>query len=988
MLAAVLAHSYTYFLWGHPYGFINFVSEALFVGFFLKQGRRNLIALDGAFWLLLGMPLAWLYHGVFLHMDATTASFIMLKQGVNGVFNAMLVSLAVCFLPLGKLFQPQQSYDRVSLKEYLFDLLVMMVMLPALLLTMLQIRHEKDNLESGIVAELSLMSTSLQLSIHSWFQQHLLAVQELARLAGISSLTPSPGLQHETEILKQTFPDFVGLHVENAGGRSVAFSPKVNERGESTIGHDFSDRRWFQDARVKKQPVVSELIRGRIGVFAPITVIAVPIIREHQFLGTAVGALDLKKVQDLLQPYGRGRIGGITLTDSHHQIIASTDPERLPMQVWDRKKTGLTQSLNAQMYRWYPADPELPSMTRWKKSFYVREIPLGPELPWKLIVEVPVAPLQHSLYAIYVKNLAVMALLIALAMLFSLLLSRTLTRPIEQLSQVTADLPEKLLDVRNLNWPGSSALEINALIVNIQFMAQTLEKYFHNLQAQSNELRQSLSLQSATLESTADGILVVNRQGKIVSANNKFKELWRIPEAIINSGDDERALAYVLDQLTDSQAFLEKVREIYANPALESFHILHFKDGRVFERYSVPQYLDEQIVGRVWSFRDVTTRKRDEAGRLQVSKLESLATLAGGIAHDFNNILTAIMGNIGLAMLDYQRGEHNLERLNEADKACLQAKTLARQLLTFAKGGAPVKESVSLKNIISEAVSFASRGSQVKCNLNSMDNLWAVEVDPGQISQVFQNLVINAVQAMPAGGTLEIHGENLELKTRGNPILNPGRYVKISFQDQGMGIPEEYLPKIFDPYFTTKQSGSGLGLATAYSIIKNHQGHLGVESCLGKGTVFQVYLPASEHVFTAPPADEGEVQKGQGKILVMDDEEIVRKLLGDALGFLGYQVSFAGDGAEALELFIKAQESGKAFDAVILDLTVPAGMGGKETIGKLLEIDPHVKAIVSSGYSEDPIMSEFKKYGFAGVIAKPYKVSELSRVLHAITGNG
>jgi PAS domain S-box-containing protein len=881
--------------------------------------------------------------------------------------------------------------------------------------------------------------------------------------------------------------------------------------GESTLGHDFSDRLWFKDARAQRQPVVSELILGRIGVFAPITVIAVPVIRGDQFLGTAGAALNLKKVQDLLQPYSQGKTRVITLSDFHNRIIASTAPERTPMQVWERKKTGVYQPLNAQMYHWYPDDPQLPSMTRWKQSFYVQEISLAPELPWKLFIEAPVAPLQQTLYAIYVKNLAIMALLMTLALFFSLLVSRTLTRPLAQLSRVTADLPGKLFDVRNLDWPGSSSLEINALIANAKSMAQTMEENFHNLQSQSNELRQSLSLQNATLESTADGILVVNLQGKIVSSNKKFREMWRIPEEIVNAGDDEQALAYVLQQLADPPSFLAKVGELYAQPAAESFDLIHFQDGRVFERYSIPQYLDEQIVGRVWSFRDVTTRtlveealyqseakyralvettatgyviidsqgqvldanpeyvrlsghrtqeeiirrkatewiaphdqerygaavaacaaqgfvrhleidylgpggrvlpveinatclrtgddykilslvhditdrKQDEAGRLQVSKLESLATLAGGIAHDFNNILTAIMGNIGLAMLDYQRGEHNRARLQEAEKACLQAKTLARQLLTFAKGGAPVKELVSLGNIIAEAVSFASRGSQVKCDLSAAADLWAVEADPGQISQVFQNLVINAVQAMPTGGTLEVLGENLEVKAGESQNLNPGRYVKISFQDQGIGIPEEYLPKIFDPYFTTKQTGSGLGLATAYSIVKSHQGHLGVESRLGKGAVFQVYLPASEQAFAPPVVDEGKVQQGQGRILVMDDEDMVRKLLGDALSFLGYEACFAGEGKEALKLFLEGEKTGQNFDAVILDLTVPAGMGGKETLGELLKINPRVKVIVSSGYSEDPVMAKFEEYGFAGVIAKPYRVSEISKVLHAVIG--
>jgi PAS domain S-box-containing protein len=382
--------------------------------------------------------------------------------------------------------------------------------------------------------------------------------------------------------------------------------------------------------------------------------------------------------------------------------------------------------------------------------------------------------------------------------------------------------------------------------------------------------------------------------------------------------------------------------------------------------------------------RDVTDSKRAEEERLRFSKLESLATLAGGIAHDFNNILTAIMGNISLATLELQNTEQSRQRLTQAEKACMQAQTLARQLLTFARGGAPVKEPVAVENLITESAVFSSRGSKVRCEFAFPDNLWAVEADPGQINQVFQNLVINAIQAMPTGGTIKFRGENLEVEAISDLPLSHGRYVKISVQDQGVGMPADYLQKIFDPYFTTKQTGSGLGLATTYSIVKNHQGHISVESKLGAGTAFLVYLPACDHKITAPAEEDKTLLSGKGTILVMDDEEMVRQVLEKMLGLLGYDAKFSGDGSEALELFTRARESGQAFDAVILDLTVPGGMGGKEVMERLLKIDPRVKAIVSSGYSEAPIMAEFEKYGFRGIIAKPYKVSELGKVLDRV----
>jgi two-component system, cell cycle sensor histidine kinase and response regulator CckA len=389
-------------------------------------------------------------------------------------------------------------------------------------------------------------------------------------------------------------------------------------------------------------------------------------------------------------------------------------------------------------------------------------------------------------------------------------------------------------------------------------------------------------------------------------------------------------------------------------------------------------YQDRPAVQSI--FRDITRRKRAEAERLQLSKLESLGILAAGIAHDFNNSLTAILGNIGLALLDKLEGPTQ-ERLAEAEKACLQAQTLAWQLLTFAKGGVPVKELLSIAKLIMTAGSFACGGTNARCRFNLPNDLWDVEADPGQIGQVVQNLVINAVQAMPAGGTITMSGENLTISSKSILPLAPGRYVKISIRDQGTGIPDKYLPKIFDPYFTTKHQGSGLGLAVAYSIIKNHQGHIAVTSTLGEGTTFHIYLPASSSKFPQPLRESTQSLSGTGKILIMDDDALVRDVLGKMLISLGYEVELARDGAEALALYARAQDNGGPFAGVILDLTVPNGLGGKETMARLLRLDPQVKALVSSGYSDDPIMADYQKYGFAGVIPKPYKISELGKVL-------
>ena len=363
--------------------------------------------------------------------------------------------------------------------------------------------------------------------------------------------------------------------------------------------------------------------------------------------------------------------------------------------------------------------------------------------------------------------------------------------------------------------------------------------------------------------------------------------------------------------------------------------------------------------------------------------MESISILAGGIAHDFNNILTAILGSVNLAKV-HAVDSLVKEKLVKIEKASIQAKDLTQQLLTFSKGGAPIKKVTSLVGLIKDSTTFALRGSKVKCQFLIPKTLWPAEVDEGQIGQMISNLIINADQAMPEGGTVQVQAENVVISSDCEVPLNPGRYIQISVEDQGIGIPKQYLTKIFDPYFTTKQEGSGLGLATSYSIIKNHGGCITVESHVGTGTVFHVYLPASAKRLKTGKEEKDTLVGGKGRILLMDDEESILEVTGEVLTYLGYEVEVARDGLEALELYKKAHTLEIPFDAVIIDLTIRGKMGGREAIQHLLKIDPSAKAIVSSGYSDDPVMANYRDYGFKGVVSKPYTIKELSEALREV----
>jgi PAS domain S-box-containing protein len=376
-------------------------------------------------------------------------------------------------------------------------------------------------------------------------------------------------------------------------------------------------------------------------------------------------------------------------------------------------------------------------------------------------------------------------------------------------------------------------------------------------------------------------------------------------------------------------------------------------------------------------FRDVTEKRKMEEELLKAQKLESIGVFAGGLAHDFNNLLTAVLGNISLARATHAADIALNERLKKIETATLRAKGLTQQLLTFAKGGAPIKKLSGIADVVRDSVDFPLRGSNIKREYSFAPDLWDAEVDADQLSQVIQNLVINAGQAMPGGGCLTVSGENISLAEDHHTGLAAGPYLLVTLSDEGDGISPQDQDKIFDPYFSSKEDGSGLGLAVAYAIMKKHDGLITVDSVPGKGATFSLYLPASP-VLRKKTEEQDQERPGMGgNILIMDDEEIVCDVAGEMLGFLGYSSRSAADGEEAVRLYQEASEEGNAFDAVLMDLTIPGGMGGLETMVRLLEVDPQARGIASSGYANDPIMAHFADYGFSAVIPKPYQLDDL-----------
>lgn len=497
---------------------------------------------------------------------------------------------------------------------------------------------------------------------------------------------------------------------------------------------------------------------------------------------------------------------------------------------------------------------------------------------------------------------------------------------------------------------------------------------------------------TGALELINDAIIIIDPVGRILFINRMGEKLtgWRSYEAIGRPVSSILRIAHA-----DTHKFFDDparaILQESQSPELRGKLLLVAKDATessIIDSGSAPRTRGGRVTSVYLILRQSTDKSApaEDSTALVNSHMEAIGALAGGIAHDFNNVLTAVVGNLSLARMNPDLPEKTRSRLELAEKASLRAREISRQLLTFAKGGAPIRTTTRISESIKSTVSQALHEGEVRCAFEISDGLSLVDVDPGQFNLALRNLVTNAAHATAAGGTIEVSAADIEV-TRGLISgLKPGRYVRVSVRDYGQGIPAQLLSRIFEPYFITRKTGSGLGLATAYSIIRRHEGTITVESIMDHGTTFHIFLPisANSEVDTQIVAESTGIQHGSGRILIMDDERDVCLVACDMLELMGYEVETSPDGAHALQLYATAKRIGRPYAAVIFDLTVPAGMGGKEAIGKLREIDPNAKAIVSSGYSYDPVMANYKEHGFDGVVPKPYKPDELARVLNAL----
>jgi PAS domain S-box-containing protein len=516
-------------------------------------------------------------------------------------------------------------------------------------------------------------------------------------------------------------------------------------------------------------------------------------------------------------------------------------------------------------------------------------------------------------------------------------------------------------------------LDPDRLNVRLSVAERRIRSLMERVQARA-ELQEAVHKMTDILEKTSDGFFAVDRDWKFTFVNRQAERLLeRRREDLI--GKD----VWMEFPQFKRDAFEKNYRRAMSEQVAVEFEASD-SNGRVwFELLAYPSG------GGVSVFlRDVTDRKRAEEETLTTSKLESLGTLAGGIAHDLNNILTVISGNIGLAQIEASPNATGLlSSLSKAARAAQHAAQLSNQLLTFSKGGAPLKRVVSIRDLVEQAAEFSLHGSNLWAELDIPSDLWKAAVDPAQIEQVVNALIINAREAMPNGGTINVAARNMDIVDESDLSLAPGRYVKIQISDNGTGIDARSIARIFDPYFTTKPAASGLGLSIGYSVIKKHGGVLLLENTSPNGSTFTFYLPATDaELSVSEPSVSNEVFKfNHQRILIMDDEAAIRDLTSELLSTLGYDVTAVPDGAEALRTYQQAMRRGENFHVVILDATIRGGMGGLVTIERLRNLDPDVTAIICSGYSDEAALAEFLAYGFQAALPKPFTRHELANVL-------
>ncbi len=980
VMVAVIAGSYTFFLWNHPYALLILAAEALFVGSMLRRGQDNLVLLDAVYWVVIGTPLIWLFYFGVLEMDAQATLLVLLKQSVNGILNTVLASLLIGHAPLARWVSGIPGRPVSSLRHTLFNIMMLLAIVPVLMTMVIDSRHEFSNIEATSVRELESVALKTEEILSFWLKNHLRAVSEVARTASREPLKPTARLQETLDNTKRLFPDFYNMYIADASARTVAFHPQVNEKGQSTIGLDFSDRIYYREMKATGRAVISDVFEGRGGVFSAIVTLSVPIIKEKKFSGYVLGAVNLDHIRERLITFNQPWPFRTTLLDRNKTVIASTRDDLKPLQTFAQGGTRRPGPPGSKVSILSFADPGLPPMEQWRQSFFVRELPFSDDIPWTIVVESPLAPFRDQLYRIQIGSFALILVLMLLAVAVSLVLSGALVGPLRRLAAVTSNLPSRVSVKERVDLPESPVMEIDSLIRNFQAMVSALSGKFREIESANRTMRQSEEKYRTLFEQSKDVVFISTREGRFLDINPAGVELFGY------ASKDEMLQMDIVEDLYLNASDRKRLIDNYGQKGyVKDFEVVMKKKDGEPVTVLITATVEHDAKGGIALFRgtmrDVTQLKKLEQQLLQAQKMEAVGQLAGGVAHDFNNILTAIVGYGNLAKMQMKADDPLCRNVENILTAAERAANLTHGLLAFSRKQIINPKPVHVNAVVREVEKLLRRliGEDIEFLTVLTPDDPTVMADSGQLQQVLMNLATNARDAMPNGGVLTIETSLVRWEGSGADSSAPGGagdYVLVAISDTGAGMDEKVRSRIFEPFFTTKEvgRGTGLGLAIVYGIVAQHEGFIEVSSAPGTGTTFHVYLPVIQADSVETAADKVKaVRGGSETVLVAEDDPAVRELITDILKKYGYQVIAAADGEEAVRLF---QEHAERIDLLLLDVIMPK-KNGRDVLREIADARPGIKALFLSGYTADIIQRQGLDDEGLAVIMKPVSIPDL-----------
>ncbi|MCX5864819.1 MAG: ATP-binding protein [Deltaproteobacteria bacterium] len=864
IVAAAAIAGYTYFLWNHPYAIIIMTTEVAAVGWLMSRRKVGMVLADTLYWLIIGMPLVYLFYHLVMHVPFSNTTIVMSKQAINGIANALVARLLFTGYTL------RSCSSRTSYREIIYNLLAFFVLCPALILLAVGSRTDFSETDRHIRTTLMQESRRVTDRVETWVVNRKSAIINLAEMA--ASLSPQQ-IQPYLEQTKKSDVNFKRIGLLDKEATIIAYFPLLDELGQKNIGKNFADRPYIPTLKRTLKPMLSEVVMGRIGIPKPMVTMLAPVVIGGEYNGYVTGILSLEQIWQHLDKSTDINATLFTLLDKNDNVIMTNRTDQTVMTPFVRGK-GVLTPLEKGLSQWVPILPaNTPPTERWQKSFYIEETSIGDLAEWKLILEQPVAPFQKTLYDNFTGKLSLLFLILLGALALAELLSHRIVVTLEKLRMITHDLPLRLAtESKEIVWPESRIQEANHLINNFKRMGDTLSEQFNEIREINESLEQRVEERTRELRESEEKF-------RTVADYTYGWEVWEDSKGycLYCSPFCERVTGYSPEAFKADAGLLERLIHPEDLPRWKAHHAsVHYEpktqaaldesanelEFRILHRNGEVRWLNHLCyhvydleghdLGHRISNRDITEHKRLEAEVVKNRNLEALGILAGGIAHDFNNLLQGLLGNLELAKMNTEESSKAFPYLETAGQLYGTATKLTGQLIAFSPGGNLLPINIQPASHLKEEVVSTLEGSDLVVEFDLAEDLWPITVDPSQFRNVIKHLVLNAREAMPkeSGGTLTIKAVNESLPEHHgkHPTLPPGSYVKISIQDHGCGISKENLPRIFDPYFSTKQLGSqkgmGLGLTLCEAIIKKHGGVITVESELGHGTTFHLYLPA------------------------------------------------------------------------------------------------------------------------------------------------